>query len=96
MNKHDREKRKNKNKTSGSESGLKDLLFCTFCKKNQRQVKWLIAGEGVFICEECVKVCDNLIDQEECKLQIKTLEEKLKEQADEFKEMLKVIDGDEA
>lgn len=91
-----KDKEEQKKETPLSQSELKDLLFCTFCKKNQRQVKWLIAGEGVFICDECVKVCDNLIEQEKCKLQIKTLEERLKESEDEFKEMLKIIDGDEA
>src|SRR5690625_2322711 len=41
-----------------------DLLKCSFCGKSQRQVKKLIAGPGVYICDECIKLCNEIIDEE--------------------------------
>ena len=35
----------------------KDSLFCSFCGKNQKEVKKLIAGPTVFVCDECVELC---------------------------------------
>ena len=37
------------------------VLFCSFCRKSQHDVKKLIAGPGVFICNECVGLCDKII-----------------------------------
>jgi hypothetical protein len=37
------------------------ILFCSFCRKSQHDVKKLIAGPGVFICNECVALCDKII-----------------------------------
>jgi hypothetical protein len=37
---------------------------CSFCKKNNRQVKKLVAGPGVYICNECLGLCDQLIEEE--------------------------------
>ena len=39
----------------------KDKLFCSFCGKNQNEVKKLIAGPTVFICDECVDLCTDII-----------------------------------
>jgi hypothetical protein len=39
-------------------------LYCSFCGKNQHQVKKLIAGPTVFICNECVQVCVDIIQRE--------------------------------
>src|SRR6202012_2212881 len=39
-------------------------LLCSFCGKSQRQVKKLIAGPGVYICDECIHLCNEIIDQE--------------------------------
>jgi ATP-dependent Clp protease ATP-binding subunit ClpX len=39
-------------------------LTCSFCGKRQRQVKKLIAGPGVYICNECIDRCVEIIDQE--------------------------------
>lgn len=36
-------------------------MFCSFCRKSQHEVKKLIAGPGVFICNECVALCDKII-----------------------------------
>ena len=44
------------------ESG--DLLKCSFCGKSQKQVKKLIAGPGVYICDECIELCNEIIEEE--------------------------------
>ena len=41
-----------------------DLVKCSFCGKSQRQVKKLIAGPGVYICDECIDLCNEIIDEE--------------------------------
>ncbi|MEP6631812.1 MAG: ATP-dependent Clp protease ATP-binding subunit ClpX, partial [Lapillicoccus sp.] len=41
-----------------------DLLKCSFCGKSQKQVKKLIAGPGVYICDECVDLCNEIIEEE--------------------------------
>ena len=43
------------------ESG--DLLKCSFCGKSQKQVQQLIAGPGVYICDECVELCNEIIEE---------------------------------
>ncbi|XBC38618.1 MAG: ATP-dependent Clp protease ATP-binding subunit ClpX [Buchnera aphidicola (Melaphis rhois)] len=40
------------------------LLYCSFCGKNQKEVKKLIAGQSVYICDECIKLCNNIICEE--------------------------------
>ncbi len=42
-----------------------DHFFCSFCGKNQKEVKKLIAGPSVYICNECVKLCGDIIKDEE-------------------------------
>ena len=42
-----------------------ELLKCSFCGKSQKQVKKLIAGPGVYICNECIEVCSNEILEKE-------------------------------
>jgi ATP-dependent Clp protease ATP-binding subunit ClpX len=46
-------------RTDGNEQ-----LLCSFCGKSQRQVKKLIAGPGVYICDECIDLCNEIIDEE--------------------------------
>ena len=46
----------------GAESS--DLLKCSFCGKSQKQVKKLIAGPGVYICDECIDLCNEIIEEE--------------------------------
>ena len=41
-----------------------DQLKCSFCGKSQRQVKKLIAGPGVYICDECIDLCNEIIEEE--------------------------------
>jgi ATP-dependent Clp protease ATP-binding subunit ClpX len=42
----------------------RDNLFCSFCGKNQKDVKKLIAGPAVYICDECIQLCSEIIDEE--------------------------------
>ncbi|GHT82396.1 ATP-dependent Clp protease ATP-binding subunit ClpX [Betaproteobacteria bacterium] len=50
-------------KKSGSEGGEK-LLYCSFCGKSQHEVRKLIAGPSVFICDECISLCEDIIREE--------------------------------
>ena len=42
----------------------KKSLYCSFCGKNQYEVKKLIAGPGVYICDECIDLCNDIIVEE--------------------------------
>jgi len=42
----------------------KDNLFCSFCGKNQKEVTKLIAGPAVYICDECIQLCSEIIEEE--------------------------------
>jgi ATP-dependent protease Clp ATPase subunit len=44
--------------------GSGDVLKCSFCGKTQKQVVKLIAGPGVYICDECIALCNEIIEQE--------------------------------
>lgn len=48
---------------SGNGSGDK-VLYCSFCGKSQHEVKKLIAGPSVFVCDECVELCNDIIREE--------------------------------
>ncbi len=48
---------------SGNGSGEK-VLYCSFCGKSQHEVKKLIAGPSVFVCDECVELCNDIIREE--------------------------------
>ena len=49
-------------KLSGSDT--KSTLYCSFCGKSQHEVRKLIAGPTVFICDECVELCNDIIREE--------------------------------
>ena len=49
--------------TSGAK-GPKVPYRCSFCGKSQEQVRKLIAGQGVYICDECINLCQEIIDEE--------------------------------
>ncbi len=49
-------------KTGGNDS--KSTLYCSFCGKSQHEVRKLIAGPTVFICDECVELCMDIIREE--------------------------------
>ena len=40
------------------------LLYCSFCGKSQHEVRKLIAGPSVFICDECIELCNDIIRDE--------------------------------
>lgn len=41
-----------------------EILYCSFCGKSQAEVKKLVAGRGVYICDECIEVCINIVADE--------------------------------
>ena len=47
-----------------SKNNNKSTLFCSFCGKSQHEVRKLIAGPTVFICDECVELCMDIIKEE--------------------------------
>jgi len=49
---------------SSSKDGDGKLLYCSFCGKSQHEVRKLIAGPSVFICDECVELCNDIIREE--------------------------------
>src|SRR3954470_15608280 len=57
-------------KSSGSDS--KNTLYCSFCGKSQHEVRKLIAGPTVFICDECVELCNDIIREESKSALVKT------------------------
>ena len=51
-------------KDGKSGKGDGKLLYCSFCGKSQHEVRKLIAGPSVFICDECVELCNDIIREE--------------------------------
>ena len=49
---------------TGGSKGTKVPYRCSFCGKSQEQVRKLIAGQGVYICDECIKLCQEIIEEE--------------------------------
>ena len=47
-----------------TEKNTKNILYCSFCGKSQHEVRKLIAGPTVFICDECVELCMDIIKEE--------------------------------
>jgi len=72
-----------------------DNLFCSFCGKNQKEVKKLIAGPAVYICDECIQLCSEIIEEEKEQdaevLEQSYLPREIKDMLDEY-----VIEQDEA
>ena len=58
------------NKSSGGDS--KNTLYCSFCGKSQHEVRKLIAGPTVFICDECVELCMDIIREEHKSARVKS------------------------
>src|SRR5688500_14708333 len=71
--------------SSGGDS--KNTLYCSFCGKSQHEVRKLIAGPTVFICDECVELCMDIIREEN-----KTSMVKSREGVPTPQEILKVLD----
>ena len=62
---------------SGSLGDGGKLLFCSFCGKNQNEVRRLIAGPSVYICDECVDLCNDIISEESQAVESESATEKL-------------------
>lgn len=81
------------NETSGKGEGNK--LFCSFCGKSQDEVRKLIAGPSVFICDECVDLCNDIIREEVQDLAESEVSEKLPLPADLKKALDEYVIGQE-
>ena len=66
----------------------KDSLFCSFCGKSQKEVKKLIAGPTVFVCDECVELCMDIIKEDN-----KNNKKKLKTSTPKPSEINKFLDN---
>lgn len=69
-----------------------DKLKCSFCGKTQDQVKKLIAGPEVYICDECVELCNEILDEEffESKeKRVQQMVELLKKKKKQFQNLMK-------
>jgi len=62
---------------SGSLGDGGKLLFCSFCGKNQNEVRRLIAGPSVYICDECVDLCNDIISEESQAVESESATERL-------------------
>ena len=45
----------------------KPLIYCSFCAKSNEEVEHMVAGPAVFICDSCIKVCQEVVDEEDAK-----------------------------
>ena len=63
------------------------LLYCSFCGKSQHEVRKLIAGPSVFVCDECVELCNDIIREE-----LEEKAEKTREKLPKPHEIKKVLD----
>ena len=50
--------------TNKKDDDTEEVLHCSFCGKSQKDVKKLIAGRGVYICDECIDVCHSIMEEE--------------------------------
>jgi ATP-dependent Clp protease ATP-binding subunit ClpX len=73
--------------SKGAGGDSKNMLFCSFCGKNQHEVRKLIAGPTAFICDECVELCKDIIHEE-----TKSSLEKSRDGIPTPKELRKVLD----
>ena len=69
----------------GSDDGK--LLYCSFCGKSQHEVRKLIAGPSVFVCDECVELCNDIIREE-----LETRAERARDKLPKPVEIKKVLD----
>ena len=67
----------------------KQYLRCSFCGKNQNDVKTLIAGPGVYICDECVSSCGEIVEEKKVSEQMTTMSNEFKP----VKEFGLLVDG---
>jgi ATP-dependent Clp protease ATP-binding subunit ClpX len=58
--------------SNSKKGGSYGALHCNFCGKSQKEVKKLIAGPGVYICDECIELCNDIIYEDSVKQVSKT------------------------
>ncbi|TLM78829.1 MAG: ATP-dependent Clp protease ATP-binding subunit ClpX [Actinobacteria bacterium] len=78
-----------------SEGGSPENLRCSFCGKGQRQVKKLIAGPGVYICDECIDLCNDIVDEEADGAEVKPLIDELPTPGDIYAHLDEYVIGQE-
>ncbi len=66
-----------------------DLVKCSFCGKSQKQVRQMIAGPGVYICDQCIDLCNETMEEEllsdpRKRVSVEPLEEFLEDWVDDF------------
>lgn len=65
-----------------------DIIRCSFCGKKQNEVKQLIAGQNIYICDECVKLCNEIIQEEEERQKVRFSSEILVPKPSDIKKVL--------
>jgi ATP-dependent Clp protease ATP-binding subunit ClpX len=58
-------------KNSGDKKSGDKLIYCSFCGKSQHEVRKLIAGPSVFVCDECITLCNDIMREENQSDQVK-------------------------
>ncbi|NOQ64721.1 MAG: ATP-dependent Clp protease ATP-binding subunit ClpX [Methyloprofundus sp.] len=74
------------------ESDSNKILYCSFCGKSQSEVKKLIAGPSVYVCDECVDLCNDIIKEELDNDEIGELEEEVEQRLPKPKEINAALD----
>ena len=83
-----------KNNNKSDDNGK--LLYCSFCGKSQHEVRKLIAGPSVFICDECVELCNDIIREEVQETSEETAEAKLPKPLEIHRQLDDYVIGQEA
>ena len=83
-----------KNNDKSDDNGK--LLYCSFCGKSQHEVRKLIAGPSVFICDECVELCNDIIREEVQETSEETTEAKLPKPLEIHRQLDDYVIGQEA
>ncbi len=73
-----------------------DLLKCSFCGKNQKQVRKLIAGPNIYICDECIELCNEILDEELAEVKDLAVAEELPTPHQIFDHLQQYVIGQEA
>ncbi|MDZ4064298.1 MAG: ClpX C4-type zinc finger protein, partial [Coriobacteriia bacterium] len=70
-------------------------LKCSFCGKSQRQVRKLIAGPGVYICDECIDLCNDIVEDEVVTTELTPFAEELPIPAEIYETLNQYVVGQE-
>ncbi|MBS3975078.1 MAG: ATP-dependent Clp protease ATP-binding subunit ClpX [Actinobacteria bacterium] len=78
-----------------SRSANSEQVKCSFCNKTQRQVRKLIAGPGVYICDECIELCSDIVEEEIVEPPADSFAEELPRPAEIYAELNQYVIGQE-